>query len=441
MTSRTAPDVVHESETQRQSVRVRLPATLRLRDDEGGRSRHAVRNLSAGGLSFASDGHDLREGQRVTGELAVHLDSIGITVPVTVLIRRADSQACSGEFDDLDPQAAASLRQVITAYISGEIVSAGDMLHTLNRDNFTSPRKAKGAQHGAPTNRARAFAGTFASLAIGVLAFGYVASELYGLLFVTSSSVAAVEGTSFPVSMPREGTFRSLVAEGNAVEKGAPLGTFETPMLEIVRSEALAADLSADRLDQLLTNTIKGTVTSPCNCRVQRQLVADGQFAGKGQQVFQLVDMDAEPVVTARFGYKRLGELKPGREVRVSVAGSGTVGGEIMRVAHAPGTSDSILEVVVKPSQPLPSEYINRPAQVSMMTPAFMPRLGDFGSDPLPAAVASERQADKTAGGRDPAQADPTDAGTPAASEQDATDASSSGRATSARSEPVPARS
>ena len=391
MTQRNQPDVVHESETQRQYVRVRLPAALRIRRDDGSVQKHDIRDLSVGGLSFAPESGRFEMGQRLQGTVSVSLEGIGITIPIQfVVVREEDGYICAA-FDNLDRTAIVSLRQLITAYLSGEVVDAGDVLHSMNRENFVAPRQAKTAR-GEPRSRTRAWLGTAASFVIGVMALGYVASELYGLMFVTSSSVATVEGASFPVTMPREGTFRSLVEEGSRVEKGAPLGTFETPMLEIVRSEAMAANLSSQRLNDLLEDTIKGTVTSPCNCRVQRMLVGNGQFVGKGQQVFQLVDMDREPLVVARLGYKRLGDLKPGREVRVSLAGTdGSIPGEIVRVAHASGVStDAVLEVIVKPKNALPTDFINRPAEVSMMTPAFMPRLGDFTTDALPSAVASE---------------------------------------------------
>lgn len=394
MTARKSPTVVHESETQRQYVRVQIPARLRVQDTGGANVTHKVHDLSMGGCSFDPDGHTYRKGQHLGGAMHVSLEGIGITVPMKLVVIRVDADNCAAEFEELTPNATASLRQLISAYLSGEIVNADDVLHTVSRDNFTAPRKSKSTVRTA-AGQSRALLGTALSLAVGLVALTYVASELYGLLFVTSSSVAVVEGAYYPVSMPREGTFRPLVAEGDSVEKGAPLATFETPMLEIVRNEALAANLSGERIEQLLENTVKGTVTSPCNCLVQRQLIGDGQFVGKGQPVFALIDQDDEPFVVARFGYKRLNDLKPGRAVSVSVAGRDhALDGEIVRVDRATGvaSSDAILEVTVKTTQALPSTFINRPAEVSMMTPDFMPRLGDLKPRAITEAFAEEPQ-------------------------------------------------
>ncbi len=205
MTSKISPDVVHESETQRQYVRVRLPAVLRIRLEDGSVRKHTVRDLSVGGISFAPDGQTYASGQRLSGSVSVSLEGIGITIPVKLIALRDEDGYCCAEFDDLDRTAVVSLRQLITAYVSGEVVDAGDVLHTMNRDNFTKPRNAKTAR-GEPRSQFRAWLGTAASFAIGVIALGYVASELYGLAFVTRSSVATVGGAGFPGTKPGEGT-------------------------------------------------------------------------------------------------------------------------------------------------------------------------------------------------------------------------------------------
>ena len=46
---------------------------------------------------------------------------------------------------------------------------------------------------------------------------------------------------------------------------------------------------------------MKGTLTSPCDCRVVQQLVADGQYANKGQVIFTLAPRDSVASIEARF--------------------------------------------------------------------------------------------------------------------------------------------
>ena len=396
MTTAKAHHVVHESETQRQHVRVRIPARLDVLGRDGRHNRYLVEDLSAGGLGLSAEGVQFKAGTVIKGTLSLSCDGIGFSIPVRCRVIRSDGERCACEFVELGAQEIASLRQIITGHLSGELVAVGDVLHALKRNNHDLARKPKRKASNAPKTLG-AMIGSAASLTIGLVAFLFVASQLYGLLFVTNSSTARVESASYQISMPREGTFRTLVNEGSVVEKGAPLATFETAMLEIVRSEALAANLSPERIDELLNESVQGTVTSPCHCRIQRQFVGDGQFVSKGEPTYNLVALDQEPRVIARFGYKRLRELKPGREVRVHVAGlDGSLPGTIERVELVSGGStgtDSVLQTVVATEEPLPAEFVGRPAEVTMMTPSFMPRITDVlptMRPSLPDAMAAE---------------------------------------------------
>ncbi|MFU1925011.1 HlyD family efflux transporter periplasmic adaptor subunit, partial [Klebsiella pneumoniae] len=68
---------------------------------------------------------------------------------------------------------------------------------------------------------------------------------------------------------------------------------------------------------------MKGTLTSPCDCRVVQQLVADGQYANKGQVIFTLAPRDSVASIEARFPYRNAAELAPGTRVHFQVAGAG----------------------------------------------------------------------------------------------------------------------
>lgn len=42
----------------------------------------------------------------------------------------------------------AALRYLITSYLAGEVIGVGDMLNTLQRENFTKARKQGGGNGG-----------------------------------------------------------------------------------------------------------------------------------------------------------------------------------------------------------------------------------------------------------------------------------------------------
>src|SRR3546814_4781836 len=60
---------------------------------------------------------------------------------------------------------------------------------------------------------------------------------------------------------------------------------------------------------------LKGTLTSPCDCKVQQQFAADGQYANRGQALFELVPINAQPYVLARFRFDNIDDLPIGKTV------------------------------------------------------------------------------------------------------------------------------
>ena len=169
--------------------------------------------------------------------------------------------------------------------------------------------------------------------------------------------------------MPRDGILQSVAGADGTVAQGEPLALFRSSLLDLVKG-SLERDLPApDTVEHLLSRTLKGTVTSPCNCRVQEQLVADGQFAARGQAIFRLVDVDARPFVLARFSSSQGERIAPGTPVTIRIAGEdGELSGRVARVvslAEAAGGPD-VVQVRIIPDRPLAARLIDRPVQVSI---------------------------------------------------------------------------
>ncbi|MDP1293779.1 HlyD family secretion protein, partial [Klebsiella variicola] len=61
-------------------------------------------------------------------------------------------------------------------------------------------------------------------------------------------------------------------------------------------------------------------LTSPCDCVVAQQMVADGQYANKGDVIFQLVPRGSLANVEARFTYRQFADVRPGTPVSFQVA-------------------------------------------------------------------------------------------------------------------------
>ncbi|MGE7992108.1 PilZ domain-containing protein [Pseudomonas sp. NPDC089554] len=362
-------NVVHESEAQRQHARVRIPAKLRFLDED--RQPHDVKvdDLSAGGLSFHAK-KALPVGEVVRGRLQFVVDNLGLSMDVEFLVRVSNPETgrTGAEFQNLEPRDIATLRHIITAHLSGELISVGDVLSTLQRENFTKARKQKDAGSGQSAfARLRAVTVSLGVFVVGIAAFGFVAKSLYGLYFVSHAEAGVVAVPTSNVTMPRDGSVQSLVQVGAQVTKGAPLATFDTSMLDLLKGHLDDSQLEPAKVEELFGKQLSGTLTSPCDCVVGRQLVDDGQYASKGQPVFQLIPRTTNPMVEARFSYRQFDEVKPGTRVNFQVAGEDAVRtGQI--VSSTSLDNDNLaadLRVQIKPDESLPAELAGRPASVN----------------------------------------------------------------------------
>jgi len=362
-------NVVHESEAQRQHARVRIPAKLRFLDNE--RQAHDVKvdDLSAGGLSFHTK-KVLSVGEVLRGRLQFVVDNLGLSMDIEFQVRSyiADSGRTGAQFQNLEPRDIATLRHIITSHLSGELISIGDVLSTLQRDNFTKARKQKDGGSGLSAfGRLKAVTVTLGVFVVGVAAFGFVAKSLYGMYFVSHAEAGVVAVPTTTITMPRDGTVSSLVESGGQVVKGAPLASFSTSMLDMLKGHLDDSQLEPTKVEELFGKQLSGTLTSPCDCVVARQLVDDGQYAAKGQPIFQLVPRTTTPMVEARFSYRQFDEVKPGTRVNFQVAGEDEVRtGQI--VSSTSLNSENLasdIRVQIKPDSGLPAELAGRPASVN----------------------------------------------------------------------------
>lgn len=362
-------NVVHESEAQRQHARVRIPAKLRFLDPQ--RQAHDVKvdDLSAGGLSFHTK-QQLSVGDVLRGRLQFTVDNLGLSMDIEFQVRSyiPGSGRTGAQFQNLEPRDIATLRHIITSHLSGELISAGDVLSTLQRDNFTKARKQKDGGAGLSAfGRLKAVTVTLGVFVVGVAAFGFIAKSLYGMYFVSHAEAGVVAVPTTNITMPRDGTVNSLVDSGGQIAKGAPLASFTTSMLDMLKGNLEDAQLEPAKIEELFGKQLSGTLTSPCDCVVARQLVDNGQYAAKGQPIFQLIPRTSNPMIEARFTYRQFDEVKPGTRVNFQVAGEDEVRtGQI--VSSASLNSEDLaadIRVQIKPDSALPAELAGRPASVN----------------------------------------------------------------------------
>jgi alginate biosynthesis protein Alg44 len=363
-------NVVHESEAQRQHARIKIPAKLRLLNGQPNAPLVRVEDLSAGGLSYITPANlKPNIGEVIKARLQFLVDNLGLAMDVELQIRAYDpaSGRVGCQFQHLEAQDIATLRHLITSHLSGDIVSMGEVLATLQRDNFTKARKVKDNGSGMSAfGRLRAVTFSAGIFVVGVVAFGFVAKSVYGMYFVTHSTSGLVSVPTMDVTMPREGTLSSLVAPNSPVAKGAPLATFNTSMLDMLKGNLDPDQMQPAKIEELFGRQLAGTMTSPCDCVIGKQLVADGQYASKGQVIFQMIPRNIAANVDARFTYRQFADVQPGARVNFTVAGDDTThrGKIVSATALSPADLSSDIRVQIQPDESLNSNLAGLPVQV-----------------------------------------------------------------------------
>jgi len=363
-------NVVHESEAQRQHARIKIPAKLRLLNGQPNAPLVRIEDLSAGGLSYITPaGVKPVIGEVIKGRMQFLIDNLGLAMDVELQVRAFDpsSGRVGCQFQHLEAQDIATLRHLITSHLSGEVVSMGEVLATLQRDNFTKARKVKDNGGGMSAfGRLRAVTFSAGIFVVGLVAFGFVAKSVYGMYFVSHSTSGLVSVPSMDVTMPREGTVTSLIGPNGEVAKGAPLATFNTSMLEMLKGNMDPDEMQPAKIEELFGRQLAGTMTSPCDCIVAKQLVADGQYANKGQVIFQLVPRNVAANVEARFTYRQFAEVQPGARVNFQIAGDDSThsGHIVSSTALSPADLSSDIRVQIKPDESINSNLAGRPVEV-----------------------------------------------------------------------------
>ncbi|MHA6494153.1 PilZ domain-containing protein [Pseudomonas borbori] len=363
-------NMVHEAEAQRQHARVKLPCMVHFQTKNNEFVETRLLDLSAGGFSFATNKVPVQVGDYYKGRLQFQLDSLDLGIDIEFQVRVVDSEnnRIGCQYHNLKAREQSTLRYLISAYLGGELVTAGDLLSTLQRDNFTKARKTKAGGGGmGSVDRLRAVTFSLAIFLVGLAAFGMISKSLYDLYFVTHAEAGHVSVPSMQVTMPREGTVTSLVPENGVIAKGAPIATFSATMLEMLKGSLTDEQLTAENIELFFGKQLTGTLTSPCDCTVIQQRVADGQFASKGSVIFELAPRDNKAMVEARFRYRNFENVRPGTPVTLKVAGEdGARTGTIVNSSLHEGGLSSDIRVTIQPDQGLSNELAGRPVEVTI---------------------------------------------------------------------------
>ncbi len=368
-------NLVHENETQRRHARIKIPARLVVNAGQNEPFVLEVQDLSASGFSVQDDGNRLRSQQHYDGRLLFSFDNVEFAL--SVRFQTVNHQGSDGrfgcEFHDLGEQEIATLRLLITKFLGGEITRVGDVLSTMNRENFTKTRKQQVSAGLSGWQRVRALLLTLCSLAIGLAALGFLANKIYQTYFVTVARSAVVAMTSVPVPAAGEGNVTFLVKVGDTVKRNAPVAKLTSPLVNLLPGMLGKTQMNGDQIKSLLDTDMTQVINSPCDCQVSSLDSQEGLFVGKGDTVMTLTPAGSEPQVLARFDFASAQTLQAGTRVLLQLPGQADkqVGTVLSLTAPDDLSQDNLpaqggLLAVIKPVRQLPVQWVKQPVQVTM---------------------------------------------------------------------------
>lgn len=341
--------VVHEAEAQRQHIRLKLPLQAIIEDIS-----YTVLDLSVAGFSTEGLYPAPAAGAVLDVRLVFPFEGFEFTQAIRAQVVYASAAGRLGcRFTDMTMEQLSLLQFIVDAYISGEMVHAGDLLEVSRRNMFVAPRKLPAPDQpsgplGAALHGLRRAATAGAVVLTGLLVFGYAALAVYELAFVTDGKGVVV---SPEVQLARAQISGTLTPQTSAKGQRVAVG------------ELIAVIQAPD-------GTIK-PVASDCDCLVANEPIPKGTFVSRGTVIARLVPPQAYTLVEVHIPLERLEGIETGQRVRLELfGGQEPAWGSIDRVErHTPidGTVDTTYGVImIDPDTPLPSNAVGEPAVVQI---------------------------------------------------------------------------
>lgn len=353
--------IVHETEVQRQFSRVRIPATVKINN-----KTYKVQDISAGGFSLENGAKDIVPNRLHKGQLSLTIDGFDFSYDVEFnTLNQLPNDRIGCTFQNVDKRFSSALRYIITAFLSGELLTTGDMINTLSRENHTDSRNKKKLEATSKSERLRSMAGSLLFLGVGLCALAFVGLKLFGIYFVQNSKTAIVTVESHTLSMPKAGNLEPLLGKGfTSVSKGQLLATYSGVDLEadIIGLPLQTQKILAQSLEQ---SKAKGSISSPCDCQILSVNGFYGQFLQKGDPTFTLIANGSRPFISAKFSFNDAEALEIGQSVVLKQLGdvdAQFVEGKIHKLTV--GADDKDVTVMITTDHHISVADINQPVKV-----------------------------------------------------------------------------
>ena len=346
--------IVHEAEVHRQHVRLKIPITVEI---DG--TRFTVDDWSMGGFGVESEMASRQPGERFPVRMIFPFEDfeVSLRLDAQMVYILEDNSRFGCKFLALSQGQLALFRYLVDAYLSGEIVSGGDILSIAGRDNTAEARIAPlnfnpYADEEARGRRMRRLAGFLFFALAGVAVLGAIAWGYKDRFLTPSADSAVIEAPIYRVRAPINGTLEAGQI-GALLRRGDTIGRVADPDGRIM------------------------PLDSPCECAFVDWLALPGQFVQAGEPVAALVSADRPLVVRAQVELSVADRLQVGDIAEIRIPGrSETMLGQIEKIDVRPlltqldsGESQGpvarrLAQVIIRPDKPFIFDDLGVLAQV-----------------------------------------------------------------------------
>jgi mannuronan synthase len=352
------PQIVHEAEVHRQHVRLKIPIQVEI---DG--VRYQVDDWSMGGFGVESVMTSRQPGEKFSARLFFPFEDFDMSMRFDARMVYADQEhgrfGCA--FLSISHDQAALFRYLIDAYLSGEVVSAGDILQVRGRENTAMARYQPLDELFSPqeepwSSTVRRY-GVYAGF--GVAGLALLAFVLFGIkerYFTIQVSNAYVDAPVVQIRAPIAGRLISALQPGEPLVVGSLLGTI------------YGADGASVSLE------------SPCNCEVLQRIGVNGQPYQTGDALATLVDTDQPLLIRVQLPLEDVEQLQVGDRAEIRFPGqSELLYGQIERINLKPHLdaldgetgdlpiSRRLAQVLIRPDQPLETQDYGSLASVRFL--------------------------------------------------------------------------
>lgn len=354
-----AEQITHEAEVSRQHARYKIPAKVQVADYS-----FSLREWSVSGLSADHIPPEIGEKPFHEGRLLFDTGEFELSIPVEFEVRRFDPDTgfLAARFVNLSKSNLSLLHYIVNAYLSGEIVSAGDIIDVAGRENYVKKDldsrvedEQTGLQRGLRLTRRILGYALMLTVLVGLLSF--IVYTVYDRVFVIESVAARIQGDVVVLRAPDNGVFELPDDfDTNGGEAGQMLG-----IVKLVSGGA-------------------ATIANPCDCRVLEVHSLEGAFVGRGEALFTLLPEEGDITVSAQVPFSRLDQLSIGQAATVRLTDGRRLEGRIERIQAAqslesmranPGRTNAdvaVAEVRVRTEEPISPEMLDTVATVKFKT-------------------------------------------------------------------------